>query len=304
MGVHVTPIAYGWLIGLWGVLLFIVSAPLVLVADQSVKKTKIAAQIVGVDGIGVAGAGIWCACHAPELDESWSVAIIAGCVGGIVYALRALFYWTTVATTASSAHSFQAATASTSTLTRIKGALNIMSWTNTQTTIAVSAAIFLTAATIKIIDAHTVQSNAGNDSSRTSPFRDRTKYLSPFTAVHFDTNDMNKVVVAYDGSEYELAAIDDLPATEIRDFCRRQYGQPPLGEGWAEKRFAEDLVVVLADMKHAVSSDNTVKLTLVDPQNGQRKTVAHAPMTGNNRTAIVQDRTLANSNLFQLLQKK
>ena len=122
--------------------------------------------------------------------------------------------------------------------------------------------------------------------------------------VHFDTNDINKVVVAYNGSEYELAAIDDLSVTDILDFCRRQYGQPPLGEGWAQKRFAEDLVIVLSDMKHPVSSDNTVSLTLVDPQTGQQKIIAHAPMTGKNRAAIFQDRTLDNSNLLQSLPQK
>jgi len=146
--------------------------------------------------------------------------------------------------------------------------------------------------------AQTLRSNTRDISSQTSPFRDTAKYLSPFTRVHFDTNDINKVVVAYKGSEYELEAIDDLSVADILDFCRRQYGQPPFGEGWAQKRFAEDLVIVLSDMKHPVSSDNTVRLTLVDPQTGQQKIIAHASMTGENRAAIFQDRTLDNSNLL------
>jgi hypothetical protein len=100
MGTHVTPILYGWIVGIWGVLLFIISALLALVADRSLKITKIAAQIVCVDGIGVAGAGIWCACHAHALDISLSLTFIAGCIGGMGYAFRSLFYWTRVETIA------------------------------------------------------------------------------------------------------------------------------------------------------------------------------------------------------------
>jgi tetratricopeptide (TPR) repeat protein len=142
------------------------------------------------------------------------------------------------------------------------------------------------------------------DDARTSPFRDTAKYLSPFTAVHFDINDINKVVVAYNGSEYGLAAIDDLPVADILDFCRRQYGRPQQVEGWAQKRFAEDLAIVLSDMKHPVNPDNTVSLTLVDPKTGQQTVIAHAQMTAKNREAIFRDRTLINSNLLQSALKK
>ncbi|MDR3459450.1 MAG: protein kinase [Verrucomicrobiae bacterium] len=137
--------------------------------------------------------------------------------------------------------------------------------------------------------------------ARTSPFGDKAKALSPFTAVHFDTNDINKVVVVYNGYEYRLADIDDLPVADILDFCRRQYGKPPLEEGWAQKRFAEDLVIVLSDMKHPVNPDNTVKLTLIDQQTGHGKIFYHAQMTKENRDAILQDRTLDNSNLLRSL---
>jgi predicted Ser/Thr protein kinase len=100
IGTHVTPVLYGWIVGIWGVLLFIISALLALVAGRSLKITKIAAQIVCVDGIGVAGAGIWCACHARALDVSLSLTFIAGCIGGMLYALWSLFYWTRVETIA------------------------------------------------------------------------------------------------------------------------------------------------------------------------------------------------------------
>jgi hypothetical protein len=122
--------------------------------------------------------------------------------------------------------------------------------------------------------------------------------------VHFDANDINKVTVGYNGSEYELTAIDNLPVADILGFCRSQYGQPPLGEGWAQKRFTEDLVVVLSAMNHLVNADNTVSLTLVDPQTDQQQIIAHAQMTVKNREAIFQDRTLVNSNLLQSLPQK
>ena len=139
---------------------------------------------------------------------------------------------------------------------------------------------------------------------RTSPFRDTAKYLSPFTAVHFDTNDINKVVVVYNGSEYGLTAIDDLPVADTLDFCRRHYGKPPQVEEWAQKRFAEDLVIVLADMKHPVKADNTVGLTLSDPHTGQQKVIAHAGMTEKNRKTVLHDRALVNSNLLQSVLQK
>lgn len=140
-------------------------------------------------------------------------------------------------------------------------------------------------------------------SLHTSPFMHATKF-SPFTSVHFDPSNINKVTVTCNGSEYELAEIDNLPVTNILDFCRRQYGQPPFGEGWAQKRFAEDLVAVLSAMKHPANVDNTVRLTLVEPQTGRQKIIAHAKMTAENRAVIFQDRALENSNLLQSLPQK
>jgi hypothetical protein len=105
MGTHITPVEYGWIIGIWGVLLFLISTPLALLAGNSLPKTRIAALLVGIDGIGVAGAAIWCACHSPALGESgdpWRIAIVAACIGGIVYCLRGMFYWTKVTTASGS----------------------------------------------------------------------------------------------------------------------------------------------------------------------------------------------------------
>jgi hypothetical protein len=52
------------------------------------------------------------------------------------------------------------------------------------------------------------------------------------------------------------------------------------------KRFAEDLVVVLAQMGQPVNPEMTVTLTLIDPATGEKKTVERASMTKENRQAI------------------
>jgi hypothetical protein len=112
------------------------------------------------------------------------------------------------------------------------------------------------------------------------PFAHSSTQLSPFTKVRFESD---KVFVAYLGKEFELVSINGLAASDILDFCRRQYGARS-----AEKRFAEDLVIVLSEMGHASGPDNTVKLTLSDPNTGERKNVERAAMTRANRQAVYQ----------------
>jgi|GEM_PF-771236 len=90
MGVHITPVEYGWGIGIWGVLLFLISTPLALLAGDDIRKIKSAVQLVQADGIVTALAGIWCARHSPTLPDSWSVVIILACLGGIAYCLRSM----------------------------------------------------------------------------------------------------------------------------------------------------------------------------------------------------------------------
>jgi len=208
----------------------------------------------------------------------------------------------TVAKSVTTAAVVKGTAVSTSTLTLIKGALKIMAWSQTKTVIAVGAGIVLVAATstvtLKTIASHG-RSNQSDISASTSPFRDRAKYVSPFTQVHFDSLDSNVVTVAYNQSQYQLAAIDGISITDMMNFCRRQYGQPPFGEPWAEKRFAEDLVIVMSDMGHPARPDNTVSLTLIDPKTGEQQEVSHALMTGQNRGAIVQDRGEANTRLLK-----
>ena len=105
---------------------------------------------------------------------------------------------------------------------------------------------------------------------------DATK-LSPFTKVRFEGG---KVMVTYLGLEYELEAVNGLPVPGILDFCKREYG-----EKW-QRRFAEDLVPVLNNMRHPINPDHTVNLSLIDSQSGQSKDIADAAMTEENRQAV------------------
>jgi RNA polymerase sigma factor (sigma-70 family) len=111
----------------------------------------------------------------------------------------------------------------------------------------------------------------------TNAFARPSQQVSPFTMVQYEEN---KVFVAYAGMKYELAAINGLSTSDMLAFCRRQYK-----ELWP-KRFAEDLVVVLAQMGQPVNPEMTVTLTLIDPATGEKKTVERASMTKENRQAI------------------
>ncbi len=177
-----------------------------------------------------------------------------------------------------------------------KGRLKLMQWTKKHIAILVSAvilAVAITAITVKETPGHR-HSNVEDITSSKSPFRDTAKFVSPFTMVHFDTNDTDKVIVGYEGAEYQLTAINDVSAADILNYCRSRYGQPPFGEAWAEKRFAEDLLVVLSDMGHPVRSD-TVSLALIEPETGAQKIEKQARMTKANREAIMTDREAINA---------
>jgi RNA polymerase sigma factor (sigma-70 family) len=162
-----------------------------------------------------------------------------------------------------------------STLTLIKGALKIMAWTKAKTAIVVGAAVILTAGTTAVI---VKKIGADRTPAMTkSPFSNVSMQISPFTGVRFDGD---TVTVTYDGAEYQLAAINDLSTSVMLDFCRLQYKN-----SW-QKRFTEDLVVVLADMGHPISAEHTVRLTLIGPRSGEMRTVERATMTEKNRQAI------------------
>jgi RNA polymerase sigma factor (sigma-70 family) len=206
-----------------------------------------------------------------------------------------------VATSVTAAAVAKGTAASTSTLTLIKGALKIMAWSQAKTVVVIGIGVVLVAATstvaLKTIAYQSQRPNPSPISSPASPFMDRTKQVSPFTMVKFDSIDSNHVTVMYQGAEYQLMAVDGLSVTNILDFCRQQYGQSRFGEPWAEKRFAEDLVAVLSDMGQPVNTENTINLSLVDLQTGQQQTIAAAAMTAANRAAVIHGRATANSNL-------
>jgi hypothetical protein len=101
--------------------------------------------------------------------------------------------------------------------------------------------------------------------------------ISPFTKVRFEGEN---ALVTYAGSEYQLAAINEVSAAEIMEYARNKYK-----DQW-QKRFAEDLLTVLNNMGHPIMSEHSISLTLVDPQTGQSKDIDNAEMTAANRSAI------------------
>jgi hypothetical protein len=114
-----------------------------------------------------------------------------------------------------------------------------------------------------------------------NPFVKPSLQISPFTAMRFEGD---KIVVTFDAAEYELASINDVAAPDLIGFARQQYK-----DDW-QKRLAEDMVVVLADMQHPVPADHTVSLTLIDGRTGDNKIIPNAPMTAHNRQLILQAR--------------
>lgn len=61
------------------------------------------------------------------------------------------------------------------------------------------------------------------------------------------------------------------------------------GNDW-QKRIAEDLAALLTDMGHALNAEHTVSLELIDPKTREEKKVEHALMTPENRQAIMRTR--------------
>jgi hypothetical protein len=106
--------------------------------------------------------------------------------------------------------------------------------------------------------------------------------LSPFTEVrmHGDAPE-----VRYAERWYELVSLDGLAAPSILEHCKRTFGSR-----W-EKRFAEDLVQVLAGMGHSVGRE--VSLVLIELDTRERVEVARAPMSEANRRLVLRARKAA-----------
>jgi RNA polymerase sigma factor (sigma-70 family) len=213
-------------------------------------------------------------------------------------------------------------TVAASTLTLVKGTLNIMAWIKTKLAIVIGASTILAGTAIVTLHAQEQkireqeqqlraqlqqdglspqqrqqtedrlqqlrgqqnqlrQQQDGLRNQDTNAFARPALQLSPFTGVRFDGD---QVFVTYSGAECELAGIDDLPTTNILDFCKNRYHNL-----W-QKRIAEDLPAVLSDMNHPLNAAHTVNLTLIDPVNGEKKTVDNVNMTEANRQAIMKTR--------------
>ncbi len=122
------------------------------------------------------------------------------------------------------------------------------------------------------------QLRASSERANSKLLEDKSLRVSPFTGVVFEGD---KVLVTYEGAQYELAMISGLTTPQLVDFSRTQYK-----DLW-QKRIAEDLPVVLAESRHPMNSDHTVSLTLMDATTGQSRSIARATMTEKNRQAIM-----------------
>lgn len=100
--------------------------------------------------------------------------------------------------------------------------------------------------------------------------------LSPFTSV-IVTGDAARVV--YEKNEYDLVSVDGLTTSALLAFSRKTYG-----DNW-EERFAADLVDVMDAMGRRPTDH--VKLVLREPGTGRVTTVDRAPLTPQNRAAVI-----------------
>ena len=98
---------------------------------------------------------------------------------------------------------------------------------------------------------------------------------SPFAAVRWD---LLQPEVKVDQQWYKLVSLDDLPATEIVAFSRKEY------DNLWQKRFEEDLVELLTRMGHP--PQESVKLELQSLTTSETHVLEEVPMTAANRRAI------------------
>jgi RNA polymerase sigma factor (sigma-70 family) len=228
-----------------------------------------------------------------------------------------------------SATAIKGSAAAASTLTLVKGTLNIMAWIKAKIAVIIGASTLFAGVTIITLRAQEEQVRQQEQKIRvqeqllreqaqqadlapaqrqaiedklqalrdrqnalrtkqdqlrnqdTNAFARTSLHISPFTAVRFDGD---KVMVTYSGTEYELAGIDNLTTSSVVAFCQNRYR-----DIW-QKRFAEDLPVVLQEMNDPIHSDHTIGLKLLDSNTGQIKTIEHAPMNEENRQAIMKTR--------------
>jgi hypothetical protein len=123
------------------------------------------------------------------------------------------------------------------------------------------------------------QSPLNRKNAAAAKWSDRSLHLSPFTKVRFEGE---MPLVEYAGAEYQLSAINGLPASELVEFCKREYK-----DQW-QKRIAEDLVVALDDSGHPANSAHRVSLSLKDSKTGETTEIKDALMTEKNRQMVLE----------------
>ncbi|MCB1088052.1 MAG: hypothetical protein KDM63_13460 [Verrucomicrobiae bacterium] len=98
------------------------------------------------------------------------------------------------------------------------------------------------------------------------------KKISPFTAIEIEGE---TVRVEYDGKEYELVAIEQVPTADLIAAAKKRFGQR-----W-EKRLREDIAEVLDAA--GIPSSHRVDLSLRNPASGTVEKIPQAEMTRENR---------------------
>lgn len=109
--------------------------------------------------------------------------------------------------------------------------------------------------------------------------------VSPFTEVQFEGP--NDVKVRYEGTLYELVAMDQLATATLLGAAKKAYG-----DHW-KKRFVEDIVEVMEAAGQRPGE--TVSLELLETQSGETRHVDAAPLTAEHRRAAKQAFDQANS---------
>ena len=87
----IKPVLYGWAIGVWGVLLFIVCATLVFAFGDNLKMFRIAIPLVLIDGAVWAFANLWLGFHATVLPAPWLLVVVMACLVSLGCSLS---WWT------------------------------------------------------------------------------------------------------------------------------------------------------------------------------------------------------------------
>jgi RNA polymerase sigma factor (sigma-70 family) len=219
-----------------------------------------------------------------------------------------------------------------STLTLVKGTLNIMAWLKAKTAIVIGASTLLVGTAILSLHAQEEkirqeeqkiraeeqqireqEQQPGLSDSQRQALEDRMNQLRSRQNIfrrkqnelrEQDTNVFAHpslqvspfTAVRFDGDKvlvtYSSAEYELSSINEVTSADMVVFCQNHYKDSW-QKRIAEDIVVVLTDMGHAPNADHAVSLVLVDPKTGEQKAIGQALMTAENRRAIMSARIQA-----------